>query len=237
MSDWKAKRFWKTAAATEVEGGFGVALDGRAVKTPAKTGLVVPSQALAEGIAAEWDAQETEIRPDSMPLTRAANAAIDKVAVQFTEVADMLAAYGDSDLTCYRATEPDGLIVRQAKGWDPLLDWAHERFGARLTPTHGVMHVPQDQACLKALGGPLYQMSEFELTAMHDLVSLSGSLVIGLAAFEGAFALDDLWLRSRIDELWQEELWGEDDEATALAGVKRASFLSAHHFLELTRQP
>ena len=237
MSEWKAKRFWQAANVAEVGGGFGVALDGRPVKTPAKAGLVVPSRALAQGIAAEWDAQEKEIKPETMPLTRAANAAIDKVAVQFTEVADMLAAYGDSDLTCYRATEPAGLIERQAEAWDPLLDWAGQRFGARLKPTQGVMHVAQAPGSLKLVSAPLYEMTEFELTAMHDLVSLSGSLVIGLAAFEDAFSLADLWTWSRIDERWQEELWGEDDEATALAGVKRASFFAAHHFLELVRQP
>lgn len=119
MSGWAKKRFWKETTVESVEGGYGVFLDGRAVKTPAKAALVVPTEAMAEAMAAEWDAQEGEIDPNTMPVTRSANAAIDKVAVQHTEVADMLAEYGGSDLLCYRATSPEELIARQAEGWDP----------------------------------------------------------------------------------------------------------------------
>ena len=132
MSEWKAKRFWKAARTEEADGGFTVLLDTRTVKTPAKAALVVPTQTMADAIAAEWDAQDEVVDPTKMPFTRSANSAIDKVSVQHAEVAQMLADYGDADLLCYRAERPQGLIDRQAAAWDPLLDWAADALGARL---------------------------------------------------------------------------------------------------------
>ncbi len=146
MSAWKPKRFWKAAAAEPCDGGFAVRLDGRAVKTPAKRPLVVPTLAMAQAIAGEWDAQQGLVRPETMPATRAANSALDKVAVQFDEVAGLLAAYGASDLLCYRATGPEALIARQAAGWDPLLDWCADVLRAPLVVTTGVVPVAQPQA-------------------------------------------------------------------------------------------
>ena len=234
MSEWKARRFWTEARATETDAGFGVALDGRPVKTPAKSPLVLPSRALAEAVAAEWDAQEGEVRPATMPLTRAANAAIDKVAVQHAEVAAMLAAYADSDLLCYRAESPQALVVRQAAAWDPLLDWAAGTFGARLVPVTGVMYTPQDPEALHRLAGPVHAMDAFTLTALHDLVGLSGSLVLGLAAVHEAEEIGKLWHLSRIDETWQEEQWGVDEEARAQAEVKESEFRAAKRFHDLS---
>lgn len=236
MSDWKVKRFWTAANVIEAEHGFAVQLDGRPVRTPAKALLVLPTGAMAQAAAAEWNGQEGEVNPATMPVTRSANAAIDKVSVQFAEVVDMLAAYGDSDLTCYRAGEPTELIARQAAAWDPLLDWAAERFSARLIPVEGVVHHPQQPVALAWLRAPLDGMTPFELTAMYDLVSLTGSLVIGLAAAEALMPVEDLWQQSRIDEDWQAEQWGRDDEATAQAELKRRAFLDAARFLDLARQ-
>lgn len=233
MSEWKTRRFWKQADVQPAEGGFAVALDGRLVKTPAKAPLVVPTQALAREIAAEWDAQQGEIAPLSMPMTRSANAAIDKVATQHAEVADMIAAYGDSDLLCYRATGPEDLVARQRAAWDPLLDWAAERFGARLVPVSGVMHCPQEAGALARLAGEVHAQPCFALTALHDLVALSGSLVIGLAALEGVRDIDALWRVSRVDELWQQERWGDDEEASALSVRKAGEFAHARRFGEL----
>ena len=141
MSDWKPKRFWKKAVATACDGGFTVELDGRSVKTPAKETLIVPTMPMAKATAAEWDAQGETLDPITMPITRGANAAIDKVRTQHAEVAAMLAEYGDSDLLCYRAAGPETLIARQAAAWDPLLDWAAQTLDARLTVGQGVMHV------------------------------------------------------------------------------------------------
>lgn len=235
MSEWKVRRFWKETEVAAVEDGFTVHLDGRSVRTPAKAALVVPTRALAQEIACEWDAQDGEVDPRRMPVTRSANAAIDKVCVQHAEVADMIAAYGDADLLCYRAESPSGLVARQAQVWDPLLDWAEQRFGTRLVPVTGVMHVPQDRPVLEVLRREVHAMDAFALTAFHDLVSLSGSLVIGFAATEGLHPPDALWRMSRVDEIWQAEQWGADEEAEAMAAKKESDFLHAKSFYDLAR--
>jgi len=232
---WAAKRFWTEARVVPAPGGHGIALDARAVKTPAKAPLVLPSHALAEAVAAEWDAQKDAVDPRTMPLTRAANAAIDKVVPQYDEVAEMIAAYGGSDLLCYRAPGPEALVARQAAGWDRWLDWAAARHGARLAAGVGVVHVAQDAACLSALGARVRAHSAFELTGLYDLVALSGSLVLGLAVSEGALDPAAAWDLSRIDETWQAEQWGADEDAEALAAAKRRDFLQAHRFLTLLR--
>uniref|UniRef100_UPI003B5200D2 ATP12 family chaperone protein n=1 Tax=Roseovarius indicus TaxID=540747 RepID=UPI003B5200D2 len=233
MSEWKAKRFWKEAQVVEAEGGFAVELDGRPVRTPLKSAMTLPSRAMAEAVAAEWDAQEGEIKPVSMPVTRAANAAIDKVTRQHGEVAEMLAAYGDSDLLCYRADSPQELVERQAEAWDPLLDWADATFGARLIPVEGLMHAPQNPRALERLAAPVHAMDAFRLTAFHDLVGISGSLVIGLAAIHEVKDIGTLWRLSRIDETWQEEQWGIDEDARAQAAMKESDFYAAKRFHDL----
>ncbi len=233
MSEWKTKRFWKETTTQTVEGGFAITLDGRAVKTPSKSPLVVPSHALALAIAAEWDAQQEKIDPTTMPFTRAANSAIDKVGTQKAEVADMLAAYGDADLTCYRASSPRELAERQAAEWDPLLDWAAEKLGARLVPVAGLIHQPQNPDALAALSQQVHQMDAFSLAGFHDLVCISGSLIIGFAAVHDYLDAPALWRLSRVDELWQEEQWGEDEEATAFAKSKESDFVNAKRFHDL----
>ncbi|TMV03282.1 ATPase [Ruegeria sediminis] len=235
MSDWKPKRFWKMSAVVETDEGFTVELDGRRVKTPAKAALTLPTRALAEAISVEWGAQEKVVDPGTMPFTRSANAAIDKVRHQHSEVAEMLAAYGDSDLVCYRAERPASLIERQTEQWDPALDWAAEALGARLFPVAGVVHQPQSPAALAELRRRVHEMSEFQLAAFHDLVSLSGSLVLGFAAAQDWRDADEIWRMSRLDELWQEEQWGEDEEASAHAEIKRRAFLHAKRFFDMSQ--
>lgn len=233
MSAWKQKRFWRQADTVSVDGGFAVHLDGRAIKTPAKAALVLPSRPMAEAIAAEWDVQEGVINPLSMPVTRSANAAIDKVGPQHDEVADMLAAYGDTDLLCYRAETPQDLVDRQQAAWDPLLEWAAATLGARLRPLVGVIHAPQPPETLAALSMRVHGMTPFQLAAFHDLVSLSGSLVLGFAAALDWRDADDLWSRSRVDERWQQEKWGVDADEEALVRVRKAAFLHAKRFHDM----
>ncbi|MEM6891267.1 MAG: ATP12 family protein [Pseudomonadota bacterium] len=233
MSEWKAKRFWTTATVTEGDAGFGVALDGRSVKTPAKQTLSVPTRALAQAIAAEWDAQGEEIDPRDMPFTRTANAAIDKVALQHAEVAELLAAYGDSDLLCYRADAPEELVARQGVAWDPMLDWAADHLGVRLEVHTGVMHAAQPDASLKRLSDLTHAFSAFELAAFHDLVSLTGSLILGFAATRDVASAETIWLLSRVDELWQAEHWGEDEEAKTVEALKEKAFLHANEVFDL----
>lgn len=237
MSEWKAKRFWTAASVVPIDGGFTVHLDNRAVKTPAKTPLIVPTRAMAAAIAAEWDAQEGQIDPRTMPVTRSANAAIDKVAVQHPEVAQMIADYGDSDLLCYRAPGPVELIERQAQMWDPLLDWAEATLGVRLSTATGVVHVPQDHRHLTELSARVHAMDNFTLAAFHDLVSLSGSLILGFAVLMDHRSADEIWHLSRLDEEWQIEQWGADEDAAAMAETKRLAFLHAKFFLDLARSP
>jgi chaperone required for assembly of F1-ATPase len=235
MTEWKARRFWKAVETAQEGGGFSVRLDGRPVRTPAKAALILPTRRMAEMVAAEWAAQGEFIDPEVMPATRAANAAIDKVALQKAEVVEMLAAYGDSDLLCYRADSPAELVERQALAWDPLLDWLAATYGVRLAPRTGVMPVPQDPDALRRLQQEVAALSAFELAAFHDLVSLSGSLVIGLAAARDVQPAPALWDVSRIDESWQAEQWGADDEAEQVAEVKRQSFMMAKEFFDASR--
>ena len=205
------------------------------MKTPAKTPLVVPTEALARMIAAEWDAQDGAVRPETMPATRMANSALDKVAPQFDAVAAMLAEYGGTDLLCYRAPEPEALIARQAAAWDPLLDWAAETFGARLATGRGVMHVAQDADAVARLARPLSDASAFQLAALHDLIAISGSLVLALAVASGRLGAAEAFDLSRIDESWQAEQWGRDEEADALEAVRRTDLAFAAQFLAACR--
>lgn len=232
MSEWTAKRFWTETRVVAADSGFTVELDTRPVKTPAKNLLVVPTHTMAEEISVEWDAQVEVIDPTTMPFTRSANAAIDKVRVQHAEVADMLAGYGDSDLLCYRADGPEGLIARQKTQWDPLLDWAADVLGARLLPVEGVIHHPQAEAALTALSERTHALSDFELSAFHDLVSLTGSLILGFATAYDHLAPKEAWAISRVDEIWQQEQWGVDEEAAELAEIKQAGFLIAKRFFD-----
>jgi chaperone required for assembly of F1-ATPase len=235
MSDWKPKRFWKNATPTSVEGGFSVLLDARPVRTPAKSALTVPTMAMAEAIAAEWDAQGEMLDPGTMPVTRGANAAIDKVKTQRHEVVGLLSEYGDSDLLCYRAVGPQELVARQAMAWDPILDWAADTLDARLLVGEGVMHVPQTEKALANLAAELAKLDDFALAAAHDLISISGSLVLALAVIKGAAPAQDVWLLSRIDEHWQIEQWGEDDEAAANELAKQKAFADAAKFYVLSK--
>ena len=234
MSGWKARRFWKAVSVVPQGDGFGVQLDARPVRTPAKVLLVVPTRVMAEAMAAEWSAVETDIDPRRMPVTRTANAAIDKVAPQFDEVAGLIAAYGASDLLCYRAEAPESLTRAQALAWDPYLEWAARSLDAPLNTTKGIVPVAQPADSLHRLAECVSACSAFQLTALHDLVSLTGSLILGMAATTGNFAPETLWRLSRIDEDWQSEHWGEDESASAFAAKKREDFLQARHFWELS---
>lgn len=233
MSNWAPKRFWSRVTVTETDGGFGIALDDKPVNTPSKTRLILPTRGLADLIAAEWDAQQGRVDPRTMPATRAANSALDKVRPQVAEVADLIAAYGTSDYLCYRATSPDALIARQAMLLDPVLDWAATSLNARLITGPGVVPIAQDAGAIVRLRDRVHQFDHFQLTGFHDLVSLSGSLILGFAVAMQARTAEQVWDLSRIDEDWQAEQWGADGEATAHAALKRAAFLDAARFFRL----
>ena len=177
------KRVYKQAAARAAEGGWGVALDGRPMRTPTNHELIVPSAALAEAVAAEWDAQQDAIR--TMPLTRLAATAIDRTRTQRELVAAETANYAGTDLVCYRADHPPALIARQHAGWQPLIDWAMQRYDAALAVTSGIVPQPQSPAALKAFAAAVAAQDDFRLTALHAMTTACGSLVIALALIEG----------------------------------------------------
>jgi chaperone required for assembly of F1-ATPase len=235
MTEWRPRVFWSEVTVEPSAGGLALRLDGRPVRSPSKRELVLPSAALAAGVAEEWRAQEEFVDPLSMPLTRASNTTVDKVVPQRAAVAAGLADYGGSDLLSYRAASPEGLVERQRAGWDPMLDWAAERFGARLAVAEGVMPVAQPANALEPMRAHVDALDPWELTALSEFVSLSGSLVLGLAALERAEAPDAVWRLSRIDEDWQAEQWGVDEEAAEAAEAKRADFLQADRYLGLLR--
>lgn len=235
MADWITKRFWKNATVSKADGGYQVLLDARKLRTPAKSELIVPSHEMAAEIAAEWQAQDEKIDPLSMPFTRSANAAIDKVAPMHAEVCALVSEYGGSDLLCYRATTPEELVQRQKQAWDPLLDWAADQLSAPLKVTGGIMPIKQDAKVLKSLADRVADMSPFQLAAFHDLVGMSGSLIIGFAVTRKLLPTAELWQRSRIDEDWQIEQWGDDDEALAAVKVKKTAFEHAEKFFFLDK--
>jgi chaperone required for assembly of F1-ATPase len=227
------KRFWKHARSEQVEGGWLVRLDSRPVRTPARRLCVVPLAAMADGIAAEWDAQGERIDPLSMPLTRAASTCLDRVMPELDAVRRNVASYGGTDLLCYRAPQPPELVARQARGWDPVLDWAAEALGARLLVGEGVMHVAQPPEAVARLAAEVEALDAWELTALSELTTLSGSLVLALAVCHGRLVPAEAWRLSRIDEQWNIEEWGEDAEAAAQTARRETDFIAAGKLLRL----
>ena len=227
------KRFWKEVEVVEAERGWGIRLDGRPVRTPARADLAVPTEALAKAIAEEWNELEDDIDPRKMPLTGLANAAIDRVASDSRTFAGGLARYAESDLACYRAEWPPELVQRQSEAWDALLAWARRRYDVDFSTTSSLMHVPQPQATVERLAHAVAELDPFRLAGLSPLVTISGSLVAALAALEKAIAPDEAWSAVSIDERWQLEQWGSDPEAEAALQNRRRDFLAAARFLEL----
>ncbi|NNE79880.1 MAG: ATPase [Silicimonas sp.] len=235
MNEWATKRFWEKVAIAEETGGYAIRLDDRPIRTPAKQLLVVPTERIAKHIAAEWEAQEEKLRPLTMPWTRSANAALDKIAPQRREVMDHLIGYAGSDLLCYRAEGPEALTGRQRQVWDPILDWVADTYDARLDVTAGIMPIQQPRDALQRLAEPMADMSDFQLAGFHDMVALSGSYAIALAAAFGDHLASTLWDASRLDENWQIEQWGEDFEAKRDAEAKKGSFVHATELFSAAR--
>lgn len=227
------KRFYKTVTTEKIDGGHAIRLDGRAVKTPARAELVLPTSALGLSVAAEWDAQEEDIDPRAMPLTGLANAAIDRVIPDPATFAQILAAYGETDLVCYRADHPGELIGRQAECWDPLIDWAQQRYDIEFEIVHGIMHCAQPDETIERLSAAVRAYDGFQLAALQPLVTISGSLVISLALAEGEIDGRAAFDAAHLDEMWQVEQWGEDELATQAREHRAADFRAAARFLAL----
>ena len=227
------KRFWKEVMVEPEGDGWGIRLDGRPVKTPARAALTVRTEQLAEAIADEWRAVEESIDPRAMPLTGLANAAIDRVAPQQQAFAEGLARYAEADLAYYRAEGPKGLVERQEREWDKLLGWARRRYDVDFTTTCGLMHVEQPPATVDRLSHTVAALDPFRLAGLSPLVAVGGSLLAALAVLEKAITPDQAWDAVSIDEQWQLEQWGSDAEAEAALENRRRDFFAAARFLEL----
>lgn len=227
------KRFYKEATVAPLDRGFTVLLDGRGVKTPARTPLVLPTEALARAVAEEWNAQGAEIDPRTMWLTKLANTALDRVAPRRDAVIDEIAAFAASDLVSYRADHPVELARRQTAHWAPLVEWAAESFGARLKVTEGIIHVAQDEEALAALREAIAAVGSFELAALHNAVTLTGSAVIGLALLRRRLDAIQAFEAAHVDEAWQAELCGEDEEEAARLATRREELADTARFLDL----
>lgn len=227
------KRFYKIVSVVPAGGGFGVALDGKPIKSPAKADFALPSRALAEAVAAEWEAQVDEVVPSSMPLMQLSATAIDKVAPNRELIVDTIAPYGGTDLLCYRAEAPAALAARQAADWQPLLDWAMTAHDAPLTATSGIVHQAQPEASLAALRAAVAAQDHWRLTALHQATALTGSLVLGLALLAGRIDADEAFELAELDASFQIERWGEDAEATARRAALRAELQAAQRLVAL----
>lgn len=227
------KRFWAKADVVEHESGWSVELDGKPLRTPAREPLKVPTRALAEAIAEEWDNVDGEIDPRAMPLTGLANAAVDRVQPDKASFAAGLARYAEADLACYRAEGPQGLIDRQTKEWDALLAWGQRRFDVDFRTTGGIVHVAQPPATIDRLTHAVSMLDPFRLAGLSPLITIGGSLLAALGVLEGAFTAEQAWNAVSVDDRWQLEQWGSDAEAEAALEARRRDFLAAARFLEL----
>jgi chaperone required for assembly of F1-ATPase len=228
------KRFYSQAYAGDAagEGGFALLLDGKPVKTPARRALAAPSRALAGKIADEWNAQQDVIDPGHMPLTRLANAVIDAVADAAKPVADEVTQYLGSDLLCYRAEAPAGLVELQTKHWDPVLAWARDALGARFVLVQGVMHVAQPHEAIAAAAARI-PADPWRLGAVSMITTLTGSGLLALALSDGATDAEAAWTAAHVDEDWQMEQWGRDELALKRRDFRRADFDAAVTVLRL----
>jgi chaperone required for assembly of F1-ATPase len=229
------RRFWKEVTLEPSSFDHAVRLDGRPVKTPSGKELALPTRALADAVAEEWNAVGETIDPLAMPLTGLANAASGPIAADRDGFVTAIAAYGESDLFCYRAEAGEPLASRQAQIWDPYLNWARGRYDVSFVVIEGIIHRPQPEATLTKLRAGVAARGTFELAAMAKATQLTGSLVASLALLERAFGAEEIWQAACLDELWQEENWGADHWAQKNRSDRKAEFMAAARFLELLR--
>jgi chaperone required for assembly of F1-ATPase len=229
-----AKRFWTDVSLQSNSEGFAINLDGRTVKTPKGHALRIPTEALGRAIRDEWAAQEDSIIPDSMPMFKLTVTAIDRVAPQRDAVVDELVNYGGSDLLCYRADDPI-LAAHQDEIWQSYLIWAEQKLGISLTAFTGIMPKNQPAAALMALRDQVMGYNNFQLSGLHCLTAVGGSLILALAASQDHQPIDAITKAAQLDELWQQEKWGYDDEADARIKSNHLLMTKAHQYLTLLK--
>ncbi|HEY1796897.1 MAG TPA: ATP12 family protein [Stellaceae bacterium] len=227
------KRIYRAVATESAPGGHAVTLDGKRMRTPGRRELLLPTSQLAAAIAAEWDAQVDEVRPAQMPLTRLAATAIDRTADQRDQTIAQTADYAGTDLVCYRADHPPVLAERQHAAWQPLLDWAAERYASRLEATAGIVPKRQSPSTLARFTETVATYDNFRLTGLHTATAACGSLIIALALAEGRLDAAEAFALSQLDETFQIEAWGEDAEAKQRREALAADIQATARFLGL----
>ena len=221
------KRFYQHVAIKDEGNGSALLLDGKTVRTPGKAPFLLPNAALAEAIAEEWRGQGARIDPQTMPLTRLANSVIDGVKGNEGAVLDDILKYAGSDLLCYRAEGPKGLVSLQTKHWDPILAWAKHDLGAPMRLSEGVMHVEQPPTSLDALRQRLAEFDPWGIAALHVMTGLSGSALLALAVALGRLTPEEAWAAAHVDEDWQIGQWGDDEEAKQRRANRHRDFTAA----------
>ena len=230
------RKFYETAAVCVLDNGFSILLDGKPLKTPLHSEFILPNAALAEAVSSEWNAQGAKINPASMLLTRFVNSTIDGVAKKMDDVKRDILSYAQTDLLFYRAGEPENLYQRQARGYDPILDWLKTR-GINFSATKGVMPVEQPQASLDAFHQALKVYSPYQLAGVASIAALTGSACLGLAVAEDYLSAEAAWDAAHIDEDFQIEQWGRDDEALHRRAERWKEMEAAARLLALVKEP
>ncbi|VIO75909.1 ATP12 family chaperone protein [Bradyrhizobium ivorense] len=225
------KRFYTSAGVAEADGGFSVTLDGKPIRSPSGKPIVVPVRAIADAVAAEWNAQGETIDPLTMPLTRLANSVVEGVIDRVDEVADDAAKFLGSDLLFYRAGHPEALVAREAQHWDPVLFWAADTLGAHFVMAEGVMHVGQPEPAIRAARAA-FPSDPWSVAALHVVATLTGSALLALALAHGFRDEDQVWAAAHVDEDWNIEKWGVDEEVAARRAARLVDFRAAAGILK-----
>jgi chaperone required for assembly of F1-ATPase len=220
------KRFYTSAGVAAADGGFAVTLDGKPIRTPSGRQVVVPTSDIADAIAAEWNAQEETIDPLSMPLTRFANSVVQGVVDRIEAVADDVAKYLGTDLLFYRAGHPEALVEKEAAHWDPFLYWAANELGAHFILAEGIVHVAQPEPAIRAVRAA-FPDDPWSIAALHVVTTLTGSALLALALFHGVRSADEIWAAAHVDEDWNIEKWGIDEEVAARRAARKVDFTAA----------
>jgi chaperone required for assembly of F1-ATPase len=225
------KRFYARAGVTQSAEGFAITLDDKPVRTPSGGALVAPDRDIAEAIAAEWEAQQEFINPLTMPLTRFANSVVDAVTDRVEAVAADIAKYFETDLLFYRAGHPEGLVAREAAHWDPVVFWAAQALGAHFILAEGIVHVRQPDAAIAAARAALPH-DPWSVAALHVITTTTGSALLALALLRGILDSEAVWTAAHVDEDWNIEKWGIDEEVAARRAARRVDFGAAVRILK-----
>lgn len=235
MTASPARRFYSQVAVTGTTAPYSITLDERSLRTPLKRALDLPTRALAEAVAAEWAAQADKIDPHSMPYTKLANTTLDRVATRRQRIISEILDFAGSDLVCYRAEKPQDLVERQVRAWQPVHDWARSAIRAEFQVTEGIVHIDQPAASLGAIEDYLAGKSPWALTALHNMTTLTGSALISAMACDGGILPAEAWLAAHVDEDWQIEQWGSDEEARHRRDYRKREFDICLRFCELSK--